>query len=280
MGRGHGRDGRAGLLDLLPCDARAVVEATELAEEVDWGDPDDPPAWLDELQQTATALGHADSGVEVAAVAFVVGAGADARWHAATPAILGRFATARSLSGFARLFSVGTAGLGGFTAGVEQWLADSGSYNYTDGEVRARTTARVVATGGTAIGASALGAAGAGLVCTAGAPVCAGAVILVTGLAVTGISDRAVDWALGSPGPAEHDPDVVEDEVAGLAPGYLPRDVSDAEWDLLEAIDSTGDEAGEHDFAVRNRTILTPELSPEVVDAYDLPPSWVEARTG
>ena len=109
---------------------------------------------------------------------------------------------------------------------------------------------------------------------------CAGAVILVTGLAVTGIGDRAVDWALGSPGPAEHDPDVVEDEVAGLAPGYLPRDVSDAEWDLLEAIDSAGDEAGEQDFAVRNRAILTPDLSHDVVDAYDLPPSWVEARTG
>ena len=185
-----------------------------------------------------------------------------------------------SLSGFARLFSVGTAGLGGFTAGVEQWLADSGSYNYTDGEVRARTTARVVATGGAAIGASALGAAGAGLVCTAGAPVCAGAVILVTGLAVTGIGDRAVDWALGSPGPAEHDPDVVEDEIAGLAPGYLPRDVSDAEWDLLEAIDSTGDEAGEHDFAGPPPRHPRLRLSPEVVDAYDLPPSWVEARTG
>jgi len=272
--------GETRVLDLLPCDARAVVDDAELAHEVDWGDADAPPAWVEDLRLTSVGLDHVGDGVDAVEVAFVVGSGADARWSPATPAVLGRFATASATARFARLFSVGTVGVGGFAAGVEQWFSDADPYSLTEGERRARAATRGVAVGGAALGGSLLGTGVAGLVCTTGAPVCAGAVIIATGVAVSGVSDGLLDRLLGSPEPAEHDPDRVEDEIAGLDPGYLPRDVSDAEWEVLEAIDHAGETAGERDHERRHAEILTGELTADVAAAHDLPPSWVEERDG
>lgn len=267
------------VLDLLPCDARPVVDAA-VTPDVDWGEPDAPPEWLEDLQLTGMAVGHAGSGLDAAEVAFVVGTGAEARWQAATPAILGRFATARGLSAFAGLFGVGSAGASGFAAGIEQWLADSGSYAFTDGEARARATARGVATGGAALGGGLLAAAGASWLCGPGAPVCAGVVVVGGGILTTALTDWGLDRLLGAPGPAEHDPERVVEEITGLQPGFLPRDVSDAEWDVLEAIDHAGETAGERDHEQRNRAILAGDLTPEVIASYDLPPAWVAERTG
>ena len=141
-GRGSGgvrTVGETRVLDLLPCDARAVVDDAELAHEVDWGDADAPPAWVEDLRLTSVGLDHVGGGVDAVEVAFVVGSGADARWSPATPAVLGRFATASATARFASLFSVGTVGVGGFAAGVEQWFSDADPYSLTEGERRAAT---------------------------------------------------------------------------------------------------------------------------------------------
>jgi hypothetical protein len=106
------------LRDLMPCDMRVRLDESTATDEVDWGDPDDPPAWLDALDYSAMVVGHAGSAVDAWDVAYVVGSGAAAEWAPETPAVLGRFATPAQLAKFATLFSVGSAGLAGLAAGA------------------------------------------------------------------------------------------------------------------------------------------------------------------
>ena len=43
---------------MLPCDAKAMIDATVDGRdrEVDWGDPDHPPSWLDRLRTMTLAV--------------------------------------------------------------------------------------------------------------------------------------------------------------------------------------------------------------------------------
>lgn len=258
---------------------RRMIEESDADSYVDWGDSDDPPPWLKDLQSTSMVVGHAGEYTDALKVAYVVGTGARARWSEATPALLGRFATPTSLTQFTKVLGVGAAGMAGLTAGFEQWFTDSGSLNYTDSEAAARAVARGTGTAG----ATALGGIGgqalAGLVCGPGAPVCAGGVIIVSGFAAAGAGDWLLDQFISGPGPAEHDPDMVREEILGVEPGYLPRDVPQGTWDVLQSV-VDGAEAVEPDLAERHPYLEWTGFDPAMVEEYDLPVPWIAERYG
>ena len=266
------------LRGLLPCDMRELLDESTATDEIDWGDPDDPPPWLEALDFSAMAVGHVASGVDAWEVAYVVGSGSASRWAPETPAVLGRFATPAQLARFATLFSFGLSGLSGLAAGAGQAEADAASLNYTDSEIATRATARGVGTAGGAFLASVGGAWAASTLCGPGAPVCAGAVIITVGVGGT----SATDWFLGTvidePGPAEHDPDVVRDQIDGVAPGTLLRDIPDDTWDVIEPVEQVGDDVGQAAFDARHPYLDADAIlaDPRLIAAHDLPPSWVQ----
>ncbi len=278
-GRHELSEGR--LRELIPCDMRVYLDESTATEEVDWGDPDDPPPWLDALDYSAMAVGHAGAAVDAWDVAYVVGSGAAAEWAPETPAALGRFATPAQLARFATLFSFGSAGLSGLSAGSRQERADAASLNYTDSEITTRAAVRGVGTAGGGLLTSAGGAAAAGFVCGPGAPVCAGVVIIGSGLIGSSITDWAIDLVVGEPGPAEHDPDVVRDQINGVAPGTVLRDIPDYTWDVVEPIEQAGDDIGQAAFNARHPYLDADAIlaDPGLVPAYDLPPTWAELQT-
>lgn len=264
---------------LMPCDARRFIDDSDADDTVDWGDPDDPPAWLEALDFTAMAIGHAGSGVDAVDVSYVVGTGTAARWSPATPAVLGRFASASGFARFADVLGGGSAGLSGLSAGLDQWQDDAGTLNFTDGEVAARATAR-----GTATGLAALGGSTAGgsivttTVCVSSGPVCAGIVIIGVGLFASGVADRLVDWVMPSPAPAEHDPELVTDEIEDVPPTALLRDIPDSAWEVMEPIHDAGDDAGQAAFDSRHPYLDPGALhqDPNMIERYDLPLAWVD----
>jgi hypothetical protein len=268
------------LRELLPDEFRDLLDGSTATrdDEVDWGDPDDPPAWLDDLAFSAMVVAHVGDGVTTLDTAYVVGSGAGAAWAPSTPAALGRFATPASLARFSNLFSAGAAGLSGTTAALQQWYTDAASLNYTDGELAQRATTRGVITGGGALIGSFGGAWLAGALCGPGAPLCAGGVVIGTSLIGAGASDWVTGIVVGSPGPAEHDPGIVRDRVESVAPGTLLRDIPD--WTLNEVIgplEDAGEDAGREGYESRH-----PYLDPDALlgdltmaDTYDLPDSWV-----
>jgi hypothetical protein len=267
------------MLALLPCDARLVVEEAWGEAEVDWGDPDEPPAWIERLGTTSMVVGHLGEGADAVEVAFVVGTGADARWSPATPAVLGRFASAEATAAFGNALGWGAAGISGVAAGLEQWVADRDSLNFTDGEVAARAATRGVGTGAATLIGGAGGMIAATSVCGPGLPACAGVVVIGVGLAATVGGDWALDQVLDQGGPAEHDPSLVVEHVAGYEPGDRPGDVDDSTWDLIEAVETEGEAAGRATFEQRNEALFDHDIAAETVDALDLPTPWVERET-
>lgn len=265
------------LRELMPCDMRVFLDESTATDEVDWGDPDDPPPWLDALDYSAMAVGHAGSAVDAWDVAYVMGSGAGAEWAPETPAVLGRFATPAQLAKFATLFSFGSAGLSGLAAGSSQERADAASLNYTDSEITARATTRGVGTAGGALASSAVGVWAAGIACGPGAPVCAGAVIITVGVFGTSVTDRLVGAVVGEPGPAQHDPEVVRDQIVGVAPGTLLRDIPDYTWDVIEPVEQAGDDAGRAAFDARHPYLDADAIlaDPNLIAANELPPTWV-----
>ena len=264
------------MLDLLPCDARIAAEEAEGSAEIDWGDPDRPPAWLEELATTSMVVGHLSEGVDATQVGFVVGTGADARWSPATPAVLGRFASAEAVTSFGSVLGVGAAGLSGVAAGIEQWAGDRGTLAFTDGEVAGRAITRGVGTGAAALGGGLIGSAAASSLCGPGAPACAGVLIVGAGIGTSAGGDWILDRVLGRPGPAEHDPRLVRDEVAGYEPGDRPGDVPDSTWDLIESVETQGEIAGEAEFTTRRGGLFEHDIPPEVVRDLELPAPWVD----
>ena len=264
------------MLALLPCDARIVAEAAWGAAEVDWGDPEEPPEWIEELGTTSMVVGHLSEGVDAVEVAFVVGSGADARRSLATPAVLGRFASAEAMARFGNALGWGAAGLAGVAAGLEQWVGDGGTVNFTDHELAARAATRGVGTGAASLAGGAAGTVAATYLCGPGWPACAGVVIVGAGAAATFGGDRVLDRVLDRPGPAQHDPDLVADHVTGYEPGDRPGDVADSTWDLIEDTETQGLAAGERNFERRNAALFDDDIAPETVDALDLPAPWVE----
>ena len=264
------------MLDLLPCDARLAAEEAEGTVALDWGDPDRPPAWLEDLATTSMVVGHLGEGVDATQVAFLAGTGADARWSPATPAVLGRFASAEAVTSFGTVLGVGAAGLSGAAAGVEQWIGDRGTLTFTDGEVAGRAITRGVGAGAAAFGGGLIGGAVASSLCGPGAPACAGVLVVGVGLGTAAGGDWVLDRVLGRPGPAEHDPRLVRDEVAGYEPGDRPGDVPDSTWDLIESVETQGALAGEAQFARRRGALFEHDIPPGVVDELELPAPWVE----
>ncbi len=268
------------LCDLLPDDARDVLDESTATDEVDWGDPDDPPPWLEALDFSAMAVGHVGSGVDALDVAYVIGTGRAASWSPEAPAVLGRFATPAGTARFATIFSVGSAGLSGLAAGLGQAQSDAESLNYTDGEITARATTRGVGTAGGALLTSAGGAAVATAVCGPGAPVCAAGLIITAGLLGGTATEGALDWLVPDPEPAEHDPDIVGDQIDGVAPGTVLRDIPDYTWDVVEPVERTGDEAGRAAFEDRHPYLDFDAVlaDPSLVDDYELPAPWIQMQ--
>ncbi len=266
------------LHELLPRADRTIIERSDADDYTDWGDPDDPPDWLEALDFTAMAVGHVGSGVDALEVTYVVGIGSAATWSPATPALLGEFATASSMAKFATLFGLGSAGLSGAAAGLTQWHDEAGTLNYTDAEAAARAAARGIGTSGAALGGSALGSGLAGYACVSAGPVCAGLVIIGTSLAVSGAANWALDLFLDSPGPAEHDPDMVRDAIEGVAPDALLRDIPDEAWEVMEPVHDAGEEAGEAAYESRHPYLDRGDLhaDPGMIEHYDLPLPWVD----
>jgi hypothetical protein len=221
-------------------------------------------------------VGHLGEGVDTAEVAFVMGTGANARWSPATPAVLGRFASADAVTAFGNALGWGAAGLSGVAAGLEQWVADRDSLNFTDGEVAARAATRGVATGAATLVGGAGGLIAATSFCGPGLPACAGAVVIGVSLAATVGGDWALDRVLDERGPAEHDPSLVVEHVAVYEPGDRPGDVDDAIWDAIEAVETKGEVAGVATFEQRNEALFGHDIPPETVDALDIPAPWVE----
>lgn len=277
---GYHELGEGRLRDMMPCGMRVRLDESTATDEVDWGDPDDPPAWLDALDYSAMVVGHAGSAVDAWNVAYVVGSGAAAAWAPETPAVLGRFATPAQLAKFATLFSLGSAGLAGLTAGSRQRQADAASLNYTDSEITARATARGVGTAGGALVSSAAGVGAASIACGPGAPVCAGAVIITVGVFGTSITDKVLNAFIEEPGPAEHDPDVVRDQIDGVAPDTLLRDIPGYTWNVIEPVEQAGDDAGQAAFDARHPYLDTEAMlaDPRLIAAHDLPATWVELQ--
>jgi hypothetical protein len=267
------------MLSLLPCDAKAMIDATVDGRdrEVDWGDPDHPPSWLDRLRTMTLAVDRTGQALDVAEIVFVVGEGADAEWHGAGPELLGRFASARAFAEFDTLFSVGSSYTAGLTAGYEQWLGDTASLNYTSHEAAERAIVRGLGTGLGAAATSGGGAMLASALCGPGAPICAGVVIVGSAFGGTTVTDWVVDKAIGSPAPAQHDPAIVEDTIDGPKPGAAVNTIPDSTWDLLDTLHDSGEVAGQADYASRNSPLLSAEIAPAVVDAYDIPASWIES---
>jgi hypothetical protein len=146
------------LHDLLPDEAQAILDESTARDEVDWGDPDDPPAWLEALDFSAMAVGHVGSGVD----AF----------------------------------------------------------------------------------------------------------------------EGALDWLLPDPDPGEHDPDIVGDQIDGVAPGTVLRDIPEYTWDVIEPVEQAGDEAGRAAFEDRHPYLDFDAVlaDPGLVDDYELPAPWVRVR--
>jgi hypothetical protein len=209
-------------------------------------------------------------------VAFAVGTGTGTRWSPATPAVLGRFASAEAVTSFGNVLGVGSAGLSGVAAGIEQWAGDRGTLAFTDAEVAGRAVTRGVGTGVAAFGGGLIGGAAASSLCGPGAPACAGVLIIGAGIGMSAGGDWIVDRVLGRPGPAEHDPHLVVDEVAGYEPGDRPGDVPDSTWDLIESVETQGEVAGEAQFATRRGGLFRHDIPPDVVAELELPAPWVE----
>jgi hypothetical protein len=266
---------------LLSSDLRDIIDESRAARDcsyVDWGEPDDPPPWLEALQVGAMVVGHVDEGVDALATAYVIGKGSATRWSPETPAVLGRFATPTAFRNFSRLFGAGSAALSGTTAALTQQREDAASLNYTDDEIARRSTTRGVMEGGGALVTGVGGWLAASAACGPGAPVCAVGVIVVVGTAgnkaVAWVADRFID----SPDPAEHDHEVVEDRVDAVAPGTRLRDTPD--WminDVIGPVENAGEGAGAAAFEARHpyldRHTLADDLA--LADEYGLPDRWV-----
>jgi hypothetical protein len=271
------------LHDLVPCAVREMIDESTADEQVDWGDPDDPPAWLEAMDFSAVAVGHAAEGVDALESAFVVGTGPAASWSPRTPAPLGRFATPGALSQFAGVFGAGSAGLSGVAAGLGQWQTDAGTLNFTDGEVAARATTRGAVTGGGSLAAGAGGvlvASAWSAACGPGAPVCAGATIVGAGLAGGFATDRALGSLVPDRGPAQRDPALVQDRVEGVAPGTPFRDIPRQSWDVIGPVEDVGDAAGLAAFEARHPYLDVDALiaDPTLAGDHDLPAPWIELQ--
>lgn len=247
---------------LLPSDIRGVLDedADACPVSVDWGDPDHPPAWLEALRVGARVVAHADAGVDGIEAAYVVGKGSAARWSPRTPALLGRFATVRAFTNFARMFGAGSTALSTTADVVTQKHDDTASLNYTDSEIATRATTRGVTSGAASLLGSGLGLGAASLACASTGPVCLGGITIGVGLGVERVIDGIVDRVLGKADPGEHDADVVEDHVDSIAPDTLLRDIPD--WmlnDVIGPIEDIGTAAGRASFEDRH-----PDLDSDV----------------
>jgi len=265
---------------LVPCDVRELIEQSDASEQVDWGEPDDPPPWLEALDFSAMAVGHVGEGVDALEVAFVVGSGSAAGWAPETPAALGRFASPAGLTSFATIFSAGSAGLSGLAAGLGRWQDDAGSLSYTDGEIAARAATTGVVTGGGAVATSIASAAAASSLCGPGAPVCAGVVIIGVGVFGSSLTNSVTERLTPSPGPAEHDQRIVTDHIDGVAPGTLLRDIPDHTWEVVEPIEQAGDDAGQAAFEARHPylDIDTVLADPALLAEHELPAPWIQQQ--
>jgi hypothetical protein len=239
----------------------------------------DVPAWRDGYEAMSDEVGDMGDVLDGTAVAFVSGRGASAAWRPGTPALLGVLASPRALGAASQVFTVGSAGIGGFGAAVDQWLGDSRSMNYSDTELVARSGARFAGTATFAVGGSVAGGGLASFACGPGAPVCATVVVVGTGLLVAAGGDWLFDQLLPGPDPAEHDPDQVYDEIAGRAPGWRLADLSDGERDAVNALGdvSNGVPSG---LGERHEFYDTPTFEPEMAEEYDLPDAWVAEHHG
>ena len=112
--------------------------------------------------------------------------------------------------------------------------------------------------------------------CGPGVVVCSGAIVIGAGFLATAGGDRVLDRVLDRPGPAQHDPDLVEEAIAGYEPGDRPGDVPDSTWDLIEAVETEGEAAGEANFDRRNAALFEHDISPETVHTLEVPAPWVE----
>lgn len=269
-----------GLLELVPCDIRQILEESTATDEVDWGDADDPPPWLEALDFSARAVGHVGTGVDALEVSYVIGTGSAASWSPETPAVLGRFATPAGLTSFATVFSVGSSALSGLADGLDQANADAASLNYTDDEIRARATTRGALTGGGALATSIAGSVAASSICGPGAPACAVVVLGAVGLGGSQFVERLTDRLVPGPGPAEHDPAVVRDHVDGVAPGTILRDVPDHTWDVIEPVEQVGDAAGLEAFEARHPYLDIDAVlaDPALIAEHDLPAPWLQTE--
>jgi hypothetical protein len=268
------------LYELLSADLRGIIDESRASrhDQVDWGEPDDPPAWLEALQVGAMVIGHVGEGFDALDTAYVIGTGSATRWSPETPAVLGRFATPTAFRNFSRLFGAGDAALSGTTAALTQQQADAASLNYTDGEIARRSTTRGVIEGGGALVTGLGGWLAASAACGPGAPVCAVGVIVVLGTSGNKVVDWVADRFIDSPDPAEHDHEVVEDRVDAIAPGTRLRDIPD--WmidDVVGPLENAGEDAGAAAFEARHPYLDSGTLADNLVlaDEHALPDRWV-----
>jgi hypothetical protein len=275
----HELDARR-LRRLLPSDIRGLLDedADACPVSVDWGDPDHPPAWLEALRVGARVVAHADAAVDGVEAAYVVGRGPAARWSPRTPALLGRFATVRAFTNFARVFGAGSTVFSTTADVVIQTHDDTASLNYTDSEIAMRATTRGVASGAASLLGSGLGLGAASLACASTGPVCLGGIAIGVGLGAERLVDGVTDRVLGKADPGEHDAEVVEDHVDSIAPGTRLRDIPD--WmlnDVVGPIEDIGTAAGEASFESRHPYVDSDVLANDLAlaDERDLPDRWV-----
>ena len=109
---------------------------------------------------------------------------------------------------------------------------------------------------------------------------CAGVVIITVGVFGTSVTDDVLGALIGEPGPAEHDPEVVRDQIEGVAPGTLLRDIPDYTWEVVEPVEQAGDDIGQAAFDARHPYLDADAIlaDPRLISVHDLPPTWVDLQ--
>jgi hypothetical protein len=261
----------------LSAEDRAVISETDREEPLDWGDADDPPEWLEHARDVEVRTNTVNTAIDVVMANFANGRGGALQWIDRTPLGFPRWASPATVARVGEGMTVGGAALSGVIASIDQWRRDDGSYTVTGNEQVVRAAARGAGVAAGSIGGSLAGSAAAGSVspvCGPLAPACA--VVLIGGSAYLSghLSNSAMDRILPGPDPAQHDPDVVTDEVRGPAPGHLPRERSDATRDLINDVAEAGR------AATPTHVLRRGELDPAAVAELDLPRSWVADTYG
>jgi hypothetical protein len=105
-------------------------------------------------------------------------------------------------------------------------------------------------------------------------------VIITAGVFGSSVTDRVLSVLIDDPGPAEHDPHVVRDQIDGVPPGTLLRDIPEYTWEVIEPVEEAGDDVGQAAFDARHPHLDADAIlaDPSLVAAHDLPPSWVELQ--